>query len=424
RVPGRRARVRLRLHHLPRHAAAAGVRPREDRALQARARGLRSLHELLRAGDHRPPRARGDQGARRVPGRAPGLRGRLPAAPPLLRRKRLVDGCTHHVPAGRALRRDREEHVAARADARGVLDRPDAARAHGGRPAGARHLLLPQQPRRPAGARRDAVRRVRPRPGQARPAAVRGAGIPADRSGGIPGDRDRPAPPPPPPARGHQPPPPAPAPLGVPSEPAPAPRTGARSHYHLGNSSRRTLLQMLGRREPTVVTIHDVVPRDRRLLAAQRALVAPLLRRRGTALVVHSETAAGMLRALTGVRPERVRGIPIAAPRMGEVSRRHARAALGWPEDELIALLPGVLKSVKLVGEAASAASAAGWRLALAGRVLDAELVRRARAGGALVCPNPDRATYERAIKAADAVLVLRASSVGEANMPLLEAPR
>jgi len=237
---------------------------------------------------------------------------------------------------------------------------------------------------------------------------MRVAGIRADGSVGIAGYCDRLAT--------------ALDPLGVAYEPAPAPRAGARSHYHLGNSSRRTLLQMLGRREPTVVTIHDVVPRDRRLLAAQRALVAPLLRRRGTALVVHSETAAGMLRALTGVRPERVRVIPIAAPRMGEVSRRHARAALGWPEDELIALLPGVLKSVKLVGEAASAASAAGWRLALAGRVLDAELVRRARAGGALVCPNPDRATYERAIKAADAVLVLRASSVGETNMPLLEA--
>jgi glycosyltransferase involved in cell wall biosynthesis len=211
-------------------------------------------------------------------------------------------------------------------------------------------------------------------------------------------------------------------PLGVAYEPASAPRPGARSHYHLGNSSRRTLVQMLARREPVVVTVHDVVPRDRRLVAAHRAIVAPLLRRRATALVVHSEAAAGMLIALTGLGRERVRVIPIAAPRLAGASRGRARAALGWPEDEPVALLPGVLKSAKLVGEAASAATAAGWRLALAGRVRDADLVRRARAGGALVCADPDRPTYECAIAAADAVLVLRASSVGETNMPLLEA--
>jgi glycosyltransferase involved in cell wall biosynthesis len=64
----------------------------------------------------------------------------------------------------------------------------------------------------------------------------------------------------------------------------------------------------------------------------------------------------------------------------------------------------------------------AGWRLALAGAVQDPAAAAAARAAGAFVLDRPDVETYERAIVAADVVLVLRSASVGETNGPLLDA--
>ena len=92
-------------------------------------------------------------------------------------------------------------------------------------------------------------------------------------------------------------------------------------------------------------------------------------------------------------------------------------------EDALIAAVPGVIKSVKLVREALIAASAApGWRLALAGRLVDRRIADAARAEGALVLGDPSDADYQRAIVASDCVLCLRAGSVGETNGPVLDA--
>jgi glycosyltransferase involved in cell wall biosynthesis len=91
--------------------------------------------------------------------------------------------------------------------------------------------------------------------------------------------------------------------------------------------------------------------------------------------------------------------------------------------DELIAVVPGVIKPAKLVGEALTAASdAPGWRIALAGRIGDRGAAESARAHEALVLPDPDDSDYERAIVAADCVLCLRSGSVGETNGPLLDA--
>ncbi len=85
-------------------------------------------------------------------------------------------------------------------------------------------------------------------------------------------------------------------------------------------------------------------------------------------------------------------------------------------------MLPGAVRSVKLVGEAVAAASGSGWRLALVGEPREPELVRLAQRGGALVCSSPADDEYQRAVVAADCVLVLRRDSVGETNGPLLDA--
>ena len=194
-------------------------------------------------------------------------------------------------------------------------------------------------------------------------------------------------------------------------------------HYHLANSSRAFLAEAAVRRGGFAVTVHDVVPRTRALHPLYRGVVYPQLVRRAAGVVVHSAFAADLLLSVAGRRPVRLEVIAHPAHAPAETDRDGARRALGWPDNVLIAVLPGAIRRVKLVGEAlAAVAGARGWRLALAGRVADAGLAARARAAGALVLGDPSDADYDRAIVAADCVLCLRSGSVGETNGPLLDA--
>lgn len=211
---------------------------------------------------------------------------------------------------------------------------------------------------------------------------------------------------------------------GVRYRPAPA-SNGGRTHFHLANSSRRPLWQSIHARRPYVVTVHDVVPRARALRVPSR-LVMPLALRRAGAVVVHSRFAADLLlREADGLRG-RIEVVPHPARRPDDADRIAARRALGWPPGAPIAVLPGVLKEAKLVHAAIAAAEpliAAGeWRLALAGSVREDALAQRAAAAGAWLLRDPGDAEYERALVAADVVLVLRRESVGETNGPLLDA--
>ncbi len=173
---------------------------------------------------------------------------------------------------------------------------------------------------------------------------------------------------------------------------------------------------------PFVVTVHDVVPRTRALRPVYRTLAYPQVTRFAAATIVHTTLAADMLLRVAG-RPRRLEVIPHPARRPAELDRAAARRALAWPDDRLIAVVPGVIRSVKLVAESLEAArDAPGWRVALAGRLADRRLVRAAAEQGALVLPSPGDRDYERAIAAADAVLCLRSGSVGETNGPLLDA--
>jgi glycosyltransferase involved in cell wall biosynthesis len=195
------------------------------------------------------------------------------------------------------------------------------------------------------------------------------------------------------------------------------------AHFHLANSSRALLRRRPRDGAPFVVTVHDVVPRTRALLPLYRALVYPRLARRVATVIVHSAFAADMLVRESETRPALIELIPHPARRPRHTDRAAARRALGWPEDSLLAVVPGVIKPAKLVREVlAAAAGVPDWRIALAGSVADRGAARAARAQGALVLPFPDDADYERAIVAADCVLCLRSSSVGETNGPLLDA--
>jgi glycosyltransferase involved in cell wall biosynthesis len=210
---------------------------------------------------------------------------------------------------------------------------------------------------------------------------------------------------------------------GVDYRPRTRPEPGMASHFHLANSSRGPLLHAPLQVRPFVLTMHDVVPRTSALAPLYRLLAYPHVVRRAAAVIVHSRFAADLLVREGGCRPSRLEVILHGAPRAANRDRAAARRALGWPEDGLIAVLPGVLKRAKLVGEALAAAAALpGWRLALAGTLVDSGTVRAAARSGALLFPSPDAVRYEQAIVAADCVLCLRDGSVGETNGPLLDA--
>ena len=215
--------------------------------------------------------------------------------------------------------------------------------------------------------------------------------------------------------------------LGVDYRLASSASADAVAHFHLANSTRSVLLPAARHRGPFLATVHDVVPRARSLRPLQRAVVAPLCFGRAARVVVHSQHAAEMLAGLGAVDRRRVEIVPHPAPVPASVNAHDARVGLGLdPDGPPLFVLPGVLKAAKLVREVLWAAepllSCGRARLLLAGRVGDQSLAREAEAIGARVLPNPGPKAYEEAIVAADAVICVRAATVGESNGPLLDA--
>ncbi len=202
---------------------------------------------------------------------------------------------------------------------------------------------------------------------------------------------------------------------GVDYVPSEAPVPGLGAHLHFANSSRRVLWDAATTR-PTIVTVHDVLPRTSGLTIFYRRLAYPLLRR-AAVTIVHSAFAADLLRSL-GMRPRRLEVIPHPASSFSSPDRSAAQRALGWESQGPLFVLPGVLKAAKLVAPALEAAApllaSGALRLALVGTAVDQELVRRARSLGALIVESPSREVYERA--------VLRDGSAGETNGPLMDA--
>jgi glycosyltransferase involved in cell wall biosynthesis len=208
----------------------------------------------------------------------------------------------------------------------------------------------------------------------------------------------------------------------------PASRASAEvcCHFHLANSTRMIVPDMARHRGRYLLTIHDVIPRSRALRPIQRAVILPLCLRRASRVVVHSRHAADMLVRTAATTTTRLEIVPHPAPSLGH-DVGAARAALGLALDgPPVFVLPGTLRAAKLVTETLDACAplvARGrLRLLLSGRLHDEAIGRAASAAGAILLRNPDRVTYEHAIVAADAVLCMRADTVGESNGPLLDA--
>lgn len=189
------------------------------------------------------------------------------------------------------------------------------------------------------------------------------------------------------------------------------------AHFHYGNSCR-SVLRQLARRRGDLVTVHDVVPRDRRLRLLVPPVAARVLGRHH--LVVHSAHAADLLRRyLPAARPE-VLPLLLSAP--GDPGP----SPLGDAGGRLTAVLAGRLRAVKGVAELVEAAGARPdlLRLVLVGTAAD-------RATAALLDrlpPNvshldrPDDRTFLAALAAADVVVSWRPDTVGETSGPVVQA--
>jgi Glycosyl transferases group 1/Glycosyltransferase Family 4 len=194
------------------------------------------------------------------------------------------------------------------------------------------------------------------------------------------------------------------------------------NHWHLANSSRNAILQAARQRSPYVLTIHDVEPRARMLMPAYEAFVYPGVIAGAAKVLVHSSFAADLLRRHVDLHPSRLDVIPHAAPAAALRDRATAREVLGWPAEQLTAVLPGAARAVKLVRETIDAVRDTEWRLVLVGEPRDRRLVRYAADAGATIVSAPEDGVYEAAVAAADVVCVLRRDTVGETNGPLLDA--
>lgn len=194
-------------------------------------------------------------------------------------------------------------------------------------------------------------------------------------------------------------------------------RTSA--HFQLGNSTRRLLPRIRMARRPSLVTVHDVVPRSAWLRSGWPVLAQRILA--GHHLVAHSKYAANMLREIGLDGPTEV--IPLASDvRRFPNDERDKQRLLLAPHGGPIVVLAGVLKEAKGSLEVLNAAHGIhDLTFVLAGTAADAATSRLlARSGTNVVhLPGLNDAEFDATIAAADALLVFRRDWVGEASAPV-----
>ena len=207
--------------------------------------------------------------------------------------------------------------------------------------------------------------------------------------------------------------------IGVPVRVAAGPNGAGPVHFHFGNSSR-SLLPALARRRGDLVTVHDVLPRARWLQRVLTPAQTRLLARHR--VVVHSHHAADILRS----RPPGVEALVIplsfqVPPRCGE----RPNAPPSQRPDQKVAVVAGVLKQAKGIGELVGAAGRhPGVRLVLVGRVADRATERQLSSlpDNVVHIPAADDEAFLAELASADIVISMKRDSVGEASGPVVQA--
>ena len=194
------------------------------------------------------------------------------------------------------------------------------------------------------------------------------------------------------------------------------------THFHLGNSTRRLLPRVLAARRPSLLTLHDVVPRHRALRRAWPALARVVLR--GHRYVVHSSHARLLLSEI-GIRgPVEVVRLAVTDRRLPEDEVAATRTDLA-PDGRPILVSAGVLKTAKGVLEVLAAAPRfPDLVFAFAGEPGDAatEAALRVAPSNVVHRHDLDDEAFDRILAAADVLLAYRQDWVGEASAPVVRA--
>jgi glycosyltransferase involved in cell wall biosynthesis len=193
-------------------------------------------------------------------------------------------------------------------------------------------------------------------------------------------------------------------------------------HAHLGNSTRNQLLPLATRRTAAVVTLHDVVPRQRLLRRLLARPQARLLRRHR--VVVHSRHAVAMLRRLGF--PGRVSVIAMGASeeRLSPERRTELRKTM-MANDGPMLVMAGVLKrergSVAVLQAASRFPNATFVLMGPVGDVETRRLLAEARPNVRHLPSSTDR-QFAEILGAADVLLNFRLDTVGETSAPMVQA--
>lgn len=203
-------------------------------------------------------------------------------------------------------------------------------------------------------------------------------------------------------------------------------RDGRHAHFHLGNSTRVLYGDIMRATRPSVVSLHDVIPRT----PALRPILIPFqVRLLGPhVVIVHSRFAEDLL------RQQGFRGECHVAHLAGEVSIPE-RAVIDdlrmelSPDGRPILVMAGILNAQKSVPELVRAAMQhPEFTFVFAGRAADKEtraaLARSAENVRAIGTETGirDHSTFTAYLACADMLLNFRGGSVGESSGPVVEA--
>ncbi len=211
--------------------------------------------------------------------------------------------------------------------------------------------------------------------------------------------------------------------IGVPAKVAEGPGPdGGPVHFHYANSTRHLVGPMLSAPRPSIVTVHDVIARSKLVRPFVNLVSRAALR--GHRVVVHSRHAEALLRrhGFAGV----VDVIPLGVwPRRFPATETAPIREAASPDGRPILAVAGLLRRQRgAVAVLREAGGFPGFAFMFVGRPVGAGVARMLAEAPHNVTHVPEVTDTEfaRHLAAADLLLNLRESTVGESSGPLAQA--
>ncbi|WP_246048710.1 glycosyl transferase family 1 [Leptospira sarikeiensis] len=197
------------------------------------------------------------------------------------------------------------------------------------------------------------------------------------------------------------------------------------AHFHIGNSGRELLISASKHKTKAIVTLHDILPRDKILRFIMGRLQLFSLRKH--ALVVHSEYSKKLAAKFGYNRPIEV--VPMGPHPLEDLADQSQNdlslKSHGKGSGKTLRLCqPGVAKKAKALPELIEAISNfPEITLVIAGGIKDKltrDFIQKYQKPNLIVLGYCDDEVLNQEIRKSDYVTCFRVDSVGEANGPLV----